>query len=66
MVSAGPCCGPRRKSDVPHQVKIADPSQQMMTVKIMSESQGRHDDFLGVVVVPVSRIMSGESPAYKR
>jgi hypothetical protein len=38
----------------------------MMTVKIMSESQGRHDDFLGVVVVPVSRIMSGESPAYKR
>ena len=54
------------KSDAAHQVKIADPSEQMMTVKIMSESQGRHDDFLGVVVVPVSRIMSGESPAHTR
>ena len=32
----------------------------MMTVKIMSEREGRHDEFLGVVVVPVSRIMSGE------
>jgi len=42
------------------QVKISSSSQQMMTVKIMAEKEGRHDEFIGVVVVPVSRIMSGE------
>ena len=42
------------------QVKISIPSQQMMTVKIMAEREGqRHDEFVGVVVVPVSRIMAG-------
>jgi hypothetical protein len=42
------------------QVKISMPAQQMMTVKIMAEREGqRHDEFIGVVVVPVSRIMSG-------
>jgi hypothetical protein len=41
-------------------VKISIPSQQMMTVKIMAEREGqRHDEFVGVVVVPVSRIMAG-------
>lgn len=42
------------------QVKISNASQQMMTVKIMAEKEGRHDEFIGVVVVPVSRIMAGE------
>ena len=36
------------------------PSQQMMTVKIMAEREGKHhDEFVGVIVVPVSRIMAG-------
>lgn len=42
------------------QVKISIPSQQMMTVKIMAEREGKHhDEFVGVIVVPVSRIMAG-------
>lgn len=44
-----------------YQVKISNSSQQMMTVKIMAEKEGCHDEFIGVVVVPVSRIMLGES-----
>ena len=32
----------------------------MMTVKIMAEREGKHhDEFVGVIVVPVSRIMAG-------
>jgi len=41
------------------QVGIDNPSQQMMTVKIMSKGV-KQDDFIGVVVVPVSRLMSGK------
>ena len=41
------------------QVGIDIPSQQMMTVKIMSKGV-KQDEFIGVVVVPVSRLMSGK------
>lgn len=41
------------------QVKIASTSQQMLTVKIWAEMEGQAEQFVGVVVVPVSRVAAG-------
>lgn len=41
------------------QVKVRDPPSQMITVKIWAEKRDGNHDFVGVVVVPVSRIESG-------